>query len=156
MQLYTEKDFEATRQTLKKRALILAAIVVGTIVLDVLFATVLRHHMATIATALIGAWAAYMYASTQMMPWFKYWRYQEDMRIGLSRETQAKFVSCSSTTRVSDGVEFHEFIVRVGDGEDDERLFFWDDDKQLPEIEEGQMLNIRSFGNYITALEFVE
>ncbi len=156
MQLYTEQDFEVTRQTLKKRVVILAVIIVVTIVMDILFVTALRHHIAALATALIGSWAAYMYASTQMMPWFKYWRYQEDMKTGLSREMQAQFVSCSSTTRISDGVEFHEFIVRVGDGEDDERLFFWDDDKQLPEIAEGQMMNIRSFGNYITALEFAE
>lgn len=155
MQLYTQQDFENTQQTFKKRAMILAAIVVGTIVLDVLFSTLLRNHVMTIATAVIGACAAYMYASVKMMPWFRYWQYLKDMRTGLSRETEGWFVSCSNTTRVSDGVEFHELIMRIGDGEEDERLFFWDDDKQLPEIEAGQKIRIRSFGNYITELHFI-
>jgi len=74
------------------------------------------------------------------------------MKQGLSRETEAWFLSCSKDTRSSDGVEFREFIVRVDDDEDNERLFFWDNDKVLPEMKEGQKLFIRSFGNYITEL----
>lgn len=152
MQLYTEQDFQATKKALWVRIAILAAILLGTMGLMWLFVTGLRNRIAVDVTAVIGMCWAYFYLSFKLMPWFRYWSYQQDMRQGLSRETDAWFLSCSTDTRLSDGVAFHEFIVRVDDDEDNERLFFWDDDKKLPELQEGQKLHIRSFGNYITEL----
>ncbi|MBQ2957558.1 MAG: hypothetical protein IJE08_14005 [Clostridia bacterium] len=152
MQLYTEQDFAATKKKLTVRAIILAALIICTAVLDGLFVSVLRNRIAVIVTSVVGACLSYAYLAIKVMPWFHYWAYQNDMRHGMSRETDAWFVSCTDSTRLSDGVAFHEFIVRVGDGEDDERLFFWDDDKELPDLVEGQKLHIRSFGNYITEL----
>ena len=156
MILYTEQDFENTRQTLKKRALILTAIIAVTVLLAAFFMTVVRNHIAVLVIPPLGGCAAYLYTAIKLMPWFKYWVYQNDMRTGLSRETDGWFVSCSSTARISDGVEFREFILRIGDKEEDERLFFWDCDKQFPEITAGQKIHLRSFGNYITELHFAE
>jgi len=152
MQLYTEQDFQETSRALRKRALILTAILLGTIGLAVMFLTVWRNRIATDVTAAVGMCVAYFYLAVKLMPWYRYWSYQQDMKQGLSRETEAWFLSCSKDTRSSDGVEFREFIVRVDDDEDNERLFFWDNDKVLPEMKEGQKLFIRSFGNYITEL----
>lgn len=156
MQLYTEQDFAKTKKELKKRALWLGVLIAATVAAVALFVTALRNQYAVVAAAAVGSCLSYMYLATKLMPWFRYWQYQNDMRHGLSRETDAWFVSCSDSTRVSDGVEFHEFIVRVGESEDDERLFFWDDDKELPPLTVGQRLHIRSFGNYITELNDAE
>ncbi len=152
MNLYTEQDFAQIKRTFQQKTAIFGAMVLITAVLMALFMTVFRNRIATIGTAVAGACVSYAFLSIKLMPWFRYWAYQNDMRHGMSRETDAWYVSCSDSTRLSDGVAFHEFIVRVGDGEEDERLFFWDDDKKLPEIREGQKLHIRSFGNYITEL----
>ncbi len=156
MQLYTEQDFVKTKSELTKRWLILGAMILATFVLAALFVSVLRNRIAVIAAAVAGSALCYTYLAIKLLPWLRYWAFQNDMRHGLTRETDAWFVSCSDSTRISDGVEFHEFIVRIGDGEEDERLFFWDDDKQLPPIEVGRKLHIRSFGNYITELNFIE
>ena len=152
MQLYTEKDFAATKRTLQMKIAVFSMIVLVTAVAMGLFVSVLRNRIAVIAAGIAGACLCYAYLSLKLMPWFRYWVYQNDMRHGMSRETDAWFVTCSDSTRISDGVPFHEFIVRVGDEEEDERLFFWDDDKKLPELKEGQKLHICSFGNYITEL----
>ena len=156
MVLYTEQDFAATKKEFTRRVLILAAIIAAMIVASVLFLTVLRNRYAMWATAGVGCCLTYAYLAIKVMPWYRYWAYQNDMRHGMSRETDAWYVSCSDSTRESDGVQFHELIVRVGDGEEDERLFFWDDDKELPDIREGQKVHIRSFGNYITELHIEE
>ncbi len=156
MVLYTEQDFAATKRTFWTRVLILALIIAAMIGLEALFMGPLRNRYAVWIVAAVGCCLSYAYLTTQVMPWYHYMAYQSDMRHGLSRETDAWYVSCTDSTRVADGVEFHEFIVRVGDGEEDERLFFWDDDKKLPELKEGQKLHIRSFGNYITELQIME
>ena len=156
MQLYTEPDFAATKKTMGVRLAILGVMMLIVLGAAIVFVTALRNELAVIIAAILGSALCYTFLSIKVMPWVRYWMYQNDMRHGLSRETDAWFVSCSDSTRISDGVAFHEFIVRVGDEEDDERLFFWDDDKQLPALKEGQMLHIRSFGNYITELDIEE
>ena len=154
MQLYTEQDFEQTRKILRQRWFAAGGMVVATGAIMGVFVSVLRNRPAVIIAAMICFCLCYAFMSIKLMPWFRYWRYQVDMREGLSRETDAWFVSCSDQTRVSDGVEFREFIVRVDDSEDGERLFFWDNDKALPALAEGQQLHIKSFGNYIKELVF--
>lgn len=151
MQLYTEQDFAATRKTLNHRLIALAGLLAATIGVTALFLTT-RSRLGTIVTMVVGLWLSYAFLMIKLMPWFRYWRYQVDIREGLSRETDGVFVSCADSLRESDGVAFHEFIIRVGDTEEDERLFFWDDDKTLPPLTEGQEVHIRSFGNYITEL----
>ena len=156
MQLYTEQDFAVAKKRFMGRVAAFSAIVLITAILMVLFVSVFRNRIAVIITGVVGACLSYTYLSMKLMPWFRYWCYQNDMRHGMSRETDAWYVSCTDSVRVSDGVAFHEFIVRVGDKEEDERLFFWDDDKELPELKPGQKLHIRSFGNYIIELDIVE
>ena len=154
MVLYTEQDYVATKRQFWTRVLVLTAIIAAVIAAEALFTTVLRNRYAMWVVAAAGCCLIYAYLSIKLMPWYHYMMYQSDMRHGVSRETDAWYVSCTDGTRLSDGVAFHEFIVRVGDGEEDERLFFWDDDKKLPDLKEGQKLHIRSFGNYITELNF--
>lgn len=156
MVLYTEQDFAATKRTFLKRVLALIVILAATVAAVALFMSVLRNRYAVWVMAALGCCLSYAFLTIKVMPWYHYWAYQNDMRHGMSRETDAWYVSCTDGTRISDGVAFHEFIARVGDKEEDERLFFWDDDKKLPELKEGQKLHIRSYGNYITELHIVE
>lgn len=153
MQLYTEQDIRNAKRALSIRLMILGIILAVTIALMVVFMTVARNQIATIILATVGMCIAYAFLTIKLMPWFRYTRYLKDMRTGRSNVTEAWFVSCSDSTKISDGVAFHEFVVRVGEGEDDERLFFWDDDKQLPALSEGQKIRIRAFGNYIMELD---
>ena len=154
MQLYFDQDFINTRKTYRLRIVGLLAILAVTFALMGIFVSVARNQIAVIVVTVVGLILAYAYLTIKLMPWFRYQRYMNDLRSGRSRETDGWFVSCSDGMKLSDGVEFHEFIVRVGDGEEDERLFYWDGDKQLPQLTEGQQVHIRSFGNYILELDF--
>lgn len=153
MQLYTEQDFMKTKKAFRLRVIILGVILAVTFTLMGIFVTVARNQIAVIATTAVGFLLAYGYLMIKLTPWFRYYRYQMDIRSGRSRETDAWFVSCSDGRKLSDGVEFHEMIVRVGDGEDDERLFYWDADKARPQLTEGQKVHIRSYGNYVLELD---
>ena len=36
---------------------------------------------------------------------------------------------------------------------EDARLFYWDDDKPMPELEKGEKIRITSYGNFVTGVE---
>ena len=156
MVLYTEQDFAAAKREYAKRILGLFLIIAAIVGLEALFLTALRNRYVAWVIGAVGCSLTYAYLTLKLMPWYYYWAYQNDMRHGLSREMDAWYISCSDGTRLSDGVAFHEMMVRIGDGEEDERMFLWDADKKKPEIKEGQKVHIRSYGNYVTELHIVE
>lgn len=153
MQLYTEQDYAVAKRKTGVRVAVFVIMILVIMGLMALFVTALRNRLAVSAVSIVGACLCYAYLINELMPWVRYWEYMKDIRTGKSHETEAWFVSCTDSTRKVDGVAFHEMIVRLGDGgEEDERMFFWDDDKTLPPVQEGQKLKIISFGSYITEL----
>ena len=150
--MYTEKDFQAASREVKRRACILAAIFLAAAGL-LTWALVARYRVLCYASVMLGCCAFYFYLMLKLLPWISYWKFLRDMRAGRSRVTEGWFVSLSDQARLSDGVAVHEFILRIGDKEEDERLFFFDDDKPLPRLEAGQRLRLTSYGNYITGCE---
>jgi hypothetical protein len=77
------------------------------------------------------------------------------MREGLTRDTNGWFVSLATEPRKSDGVLVRDFIIRISESEEDERLFYWDDDKPVPDLKYGECVSIKSFGNYIKELAVI-
>ena len=155
MELYGEKDYQNTKRMLLIRTAVLILILAALVVLVVLFTGVWRNSTLCMAACGVGAAVAMFYASMKVKPWFHYWRYQVDIVNGRAHDMDCAFVSVSEGERMSDGVAFHEFIVAL-DGEqgaDNERMLFWDSDKQIPALKPGQKMHIRAFGNYIIALE---
>lgn len=155
MMLYEEKDYAAAKHVITVRAAVTAAITAVFAALLVLFLTVWRNvTLAMLASGLGGA-VVLFYFVTQLMPWIRYSQYQADIRHGRAHDMDCHFVSISQSERMSDGVAFHEMIIRLdgAKGADNERLLLWDADKKLPPIEKDQPLHIRAFGNYIIGLE---
>lgn len=152
--MYTEQDYARVAAVKKKRlglsflvlALSLAVLVIGLVIRN--------KPMATFGTAAVAC-LFYAVLELKALPWVRYDRYLRDIREGLSHETDADFVSMSEAPRLNNGVMFYDFVVRVGGEDEDERLFYHDADKVVPEFEQGQMLHIVSFGNYITELSAI-
>ncbi len=147
--MYTDADLARAEQA-KTRRLTLAFSVLFVAVAVLVVGLVLRMQpLATFGTAVF---ACLFYAVLELlaMPHVRYAKFLRDMREGLSRETDAEFMSMSEAPRMNNGVMFYDFCVRVGPEAEDERLFYFDADKPLPKYKEGERLHITSYGNFIT------
>jgi hypothetical protein len=152
--MYSDSDYHKSNSAFNARvlaAVFILAAGVGCVTACMVFRA---RWLAGIASALTAC-LIYAYLSLKVMPHYRYRRLLSDMREGLTRETDGWFVSFAAETRRSDGVLVHDFIVRVGEAEEDERLFYWDDDKPVPELEPGERVSINSFGNYIKEYECI-
>ena len=162
VELYKEEDYQAAKRSMLLRFGVLAFILAVTIAVLTLFVTAWRNEPLAMLVCAIGASVMFFFMSLKVMPWFRYWRYQADIRRGRTHEMDCRFVSLSDGERISDGVAFREMIVMLdkeeetnerGEKIDDSRLLFWDADKKAPELKENELLHIRAFGNYIVSLE---
>ena len=155
MELYKDEDYQATKRQTFFHFAVMALILAATVVLLVLFVTAWRNEIMSMLVCVVGACLLFFYLSIKTLPWVYYLRYQSDMRKGRAHEMDCRFVSLSDSERMSDGVAFRDFIVALDDAanEDNQRLLLWDADKKAPDLTPDQHLHVRTFGNYITALD---
>lgn len=149
--MYSEQDVLRVNAEKRKR-LWCAFLVLGLSVLVMIIGLIIRNEILSTYVAALIACLFYAVLELYVMPWVRYGRYMKDIDQGLSRHTDASFVSVLDQPRDNNGVLFYDFVVRVqGEGEDEgERLFYYDADKALPSFSQGEKLHIVSFGNYIT------
>lgn len=150
--MYTDADLARADKT-KSQRLGVAFSMLGVGLCLMIVGLIIRVEL--LSTIGLAAFGCIFYAVLELfaMPYVRYSRFLHDIQNGLSRETDAEFVSASSQPRLNSGVMFYDFIVQVGSDEMDERLFYFDADKPLPAIEPGRPLHITSFGNFITNIE---
>jgi len=153
--MYTEADFHKANADFNRHilaTLLIALLGAGGLITGI----IVQNRWIAVASCILFSCLTYSYISLKVNPFFRYRKFMNDMRAGRSRELTGWFVSCESEPRRADGILIHDVIVRVGDAEEDERLFFWDDDKQPPTVWEGARVHIRSFGNFITELAVLD
>ncbi len=150
--MYTENDFRCAEKQSKLR-LALLILLACVFFAGMILMNRLRIQAASMAVAGGGFVLVYFLWSFKVSPWISYNRYLREMKNGRKRDTECDFVSFETETRMRDGVEVHELIVKVGEEEEDERLFYWDADKKNPEFHEGDRLLITSYGNYVVDLK---
>ena len=166
MELYREEDYQSAKSGMWKRLIILMIILGLTVAALIVFVGPVRNQFLAIAACAIGGCVFLFVLSTKALPWVNYWRYVSDIRKGRAHELDCTFKELSDAEKVSDGVVFHPFLVeldpvekpddRVGKdakNADTERMLLWDADKTAPDLKPGDRLHVRSFGNYIIALE---
>lgn len=146
--LYSDNDLQRAQSAIKSR-LTFFFLIVAVALAVLVAALILRYKIPAIALTVLFSWIAYFYLSTKALPWIRYRRFLREMGEGLSRVTEGRFVLVGESSRMVDGVEVYDFVLRVGDEEEDERLFLWDADKPRPEIAEGQLMRIISYSNYV-------
>ena len=152
--MYTDIDYKKSNAELKSRVLItvfILAVGLGCVVT----AMVIRVRWLAAIASMLTACLIYAHISLKVMPHYHYKRLLGDMRAGLTRDTDGWFVSLAAEPRKSDGVLVRDFIIRIGETEEDERLFYWDDDKPAPELKPGDRVSIKSYGNYIKELAVI-
>ena len=159
MELYTEADMKQTARQLKKRVILTVCVVLVIVAWAIVFDGPLRQQIALLAGLAVLSVVLYYIISVKLVPWARYYAYQRDIAKGRFHETDCRFISFSDSTRMSDGVAFHDFVISLEetDSDDEEerlaqqRLLLWDADKPKPDLAPGQKIFVRSFGNYVTA-----
>ena len=152
--MYTDADLVRAEKQKKERLLCSFSVLAVALSMMTVGISMRNHALATYGAAAIAC-LFYAVLELKALPYARYASYVRDIKEGLSRETDAKFVRISDAPRMNNGVMFYDFFVRDGAevDEDNERLFYFDADKQLPTFQPGQQLHITSFGNYITGIE---
>ena len=146
--MYTEDYFNIIKkQTLLRVALFIA--LVCFFVAAMFTFNALRLMVPTCASAAIGFVFSYFIWSFKISPYVKYNRYLKEVRVGQKRTTRCEFRYFTPETRIRDGVEVHDMVVAVGKEEEDERLFYWDQDMKKPEYTEGDRIEVLSYGNFV-------
>lgn len=150
--MYSEKDFIQANRQMKIRVILF-------VILAVIFAAAMfvfnamRIQPASISAAVVGFIVCYFIWSFKVSPWVQYNRHMKEIKTGQKRETACEIKYFTDETRIMDGVEVHELIVTVGKEEEDERLYYWDADKQRPDVKEGDKVSIVSYGNFVVELK---
>lgn len=150
--MYTEKDFETVARQARLR-------LIGLIALGAAFLAIIlvvnhqRLEYLTMALGGVGFIAVYFVASFKVAPWIRYNRFLREMKAGRKRTLACTFHGFSPELRTHDGVEVYDMNVSVGEGEEDQRLYYWDADKAQPTLEEGQQVIVESFGNFVVSVE---
>lgn len=150
--MYTEKDFLHAGKQKKIRVILFSILAAAFLAVMIVF-TAMRIQPLSIASAVVGFMVSYFIWSFKVNPWVKYDRHLREVRSGQKRETACEIMYFTDETRLVDGVEVHELIARVGKEEEDERLYYWDADKERPDLKEGDKVSIVSYGNFVVELK---
>lgn len=153
--MYNETDIQGASGLARRWALVCALVgllLIGTLVIGLVL------HSRLIATFLTAAVAMLLYFVIDMalLPRVRYARHLKDIGEGLSRDAAVELKSISESPRALNGIVVYDVICRVGPEPEDERLFYFDAQKPLPNVAPGESLLITSFGSYITALQKAE
>ena len=150
--MYSEQDFARAEVNFKKY-LVAGLAVVGVGATATIVTLVFRMRYVMNVIAVLTACVSYGFITIKVMPHIRYRRFLNEMRNGMSRETDGWFVSFSDEPRMMDGIAVHDVIIRIGSEEEDERLFLWDDDKPFPAVRTDDAIHIVSYGNHIKSFE---
>ena len=153
--MYTEADFTSTSRKATIRLVLFILMALAFVSVMLVF-NAMRNQPFTLLTASVGFVVCYFIWSFKISPWVKYNRHLKDIKSGQRRTTECEFVFFTPETRFQDGVEVHDFIATVGSEEEDERLFYWDNDKPAPEIKAGDKIIVTSYGRFVIDLKVTD
>lgn len=143
MTIYTEADYAAIRQQKNKRWIALA-IPCAVLLAVLVYSLVIRlEWLTSAATIIIGAIliAGYDFA---IKPLACYQKHLNNCLHGRTRECDLPFISLSENIDMVDGVRCRQLLCADEDakGRPYERLFYFDAQKEFPDVKEGDMLHI--------------
>ena len=155
--MYQATDYQENRSQLRAR---LIGVIVPAVALLVLFfaAFILRWHEAVASASLCLMCAVLIFGVSMLIaPVSAYGKHIEHALNGRTRKLQGTFQSMEDKAVGRDGVMFYPFVVNVGNPEEpeDDRLFYMDANLPRPDWKTGEMLEITSYDNRVTAWERV-
>lgn len=152
--MYTESDFAKAKNTMKRELITAVCVLAASIVLMAV-GLVTRIKPLAIGAPLAGSWIVYTLWVVKCLPWIRYNKFLRNMQEGRRRVTECYYMDIAGRVRIVDGVQIHDVNASLDEKGEDARLFYWDDDKPLPNFEKGQKIRITSYGNFITDIEAV-
>ncbi|MBQ1256498.1 MAG: hypothetical protein IIX93_04400 [Clostridia bacterium] len=150
--MYTEADFISASKNSRIRLILFLILALAFVAVMLVFNS-MRNQFLTCLTAAIGFAVMFFLWTFKVSPLVKYNRHLKEIKTGQKRTTECEFVYFTPETRFQDGVEVHDFVATVGPEEDDERLFYWDNDKKAPELKAGDKITVTSYGRFVIGLE---
>lgn len=151
--MYDQKDFIENAQQLR-RELIMLLIMSLPFIIGIIISLIFRIQLVTVVLSIIyGALFIFLY-NMRLAPVTAYRRYLRNIKTGLKRETEGALVSLDSDETYKEGVRFYTMLINVDTKMDPEgeRLFYYDVCKPRPDIKEGDLIYIKSHGNYVIEL----
>lgn len=141
--IYSEADYTTIVQQQKKRWMMIILPCIPLLV-AIIFALIFRvEWLATAATIGIGVILIAGY-DLAIKPLHCYEIHLKNCLHGRTRECDLPFLRLSEDVDLVDGVQFHQLLCQDTDakGRPYERLFYFDVEKTLPELKEGDMVHI--------------
>ena len=146
--MYTREDEDQARRLWKKRlGLGVYVFIVGRIRRsDTLW-------MATAALPILGGGAFLFLFGVWAKPALDYLRHVERMLYGRKRETVGVLTRFSPELCERDGLWCHAMMVNLGSGEEeDDRLFYYDDEKPAPQLPIGTRVRVESNDKMVSGI----
>ena len=150
--MYTSQDLDRARAAAKKSAVLSAALLALGIAL-LAYALVARIKPLAFGGLILPAMAAYFIFDVWCSPRLKYLRFVQDLLGGRSHHVRGVIRGVAGQARNSEeGVAVHDVTVRA-EGEEMDTLFYWDDQRPLPQVDPQRLMAITAYGRYIILLE---
>lgn len=161
--MYSEKDWQEINQLLKKRwllTLIPSLIVLGTAITVFVYGQLNRSEvlwMLTAALTLIGGGYLLFFYGVYVRPALIYRKNLRYLLTGRQRVTTGIFKEFSEDVSDRDGMEVYAMLLNVGEKNDpeDDRLFYYDAYKPLPEMPLGTRVTVHSNDKLVASIEAV-
>lgn len=153
--MYTKTDALQATQDMRRWVFVCAlifALCLGAVSVGV----ALRSRLIATGGGILFAFFGYFLLDNCLMPRVRYLKQLREIETGLTRELRCRFVSLGDAPRMVNGVWCYDFLCKVGEEEQDERLFRLDAKKELPDFAPGDELTVHSQDNFVTAIERID
>lgn len=158
--MYTEKDWQDINSMLKKRLLItlapsVALLLIATVIF--VYGQIARSEylwMLTSALTLIGGGYMVFLLGVYVRPAMIYRKNLQYLLAGRRRSTTGIFKEFSEDVTDREGMEVYAMLINVGERNDpeDDRLFYYDAYKPLPEMPIGTRVTVESNDKLVASM----
>lgn len=147
---YTQQDYDAIKSEVNKKLLLFGLIAAAAAaVTTVLF--VQRIQWACYLFTFFAMSALAFFIFIYLVPPLRYRKFIKEMNAGQQRVNELRFICIEEGEDVRDGLPFRPFIAE--DAEGYQHRYYWDVQKPLPEIKEGTMVRLTTYGQSIKKME---
>lgn len=152
--MYTQQDLDELLAQKKRRWLMLAIPEIAMLIGVVVSLVVRIEWLTTLLTCLMGALLIFCY-DLLLKPLRCYEKHLRGVLEGRTRTLEGTFKRMETEDSLVEGVSYRGMIVSAGDpkDEEDDRLFYYDLQKPLPQLTEGERVRVVYHDREIASLE---
>lgn len=155
--MYTEQDLLSIRKQLKTRWSILGVIAL-VFIAGIVYSLIIRVEALTTGLTIALGVILILAFDLTLKPLHCYASLLDDLLHGLTRQLDCAYQSIDADISLVDGVKYYGMTVLQNDedgGEAFERLLYWDAQKPIPQLQQGDKLHIVYHDRMIASLDRV-